>query len=201
MNACTPVLHTTAAALAHALAAGDEGAVRRSLGVLTRLAEGQLCAALAAVVTNFHHDLDALSGSAVSARKDLPDATARLDHVVELTQRAANATLDCIETGQHIAEVLARHADAGVRDAAARLRAALRDAAAAQAYQDITGQLLGQVIKVLTGLGAALDGLVQEAGIASEPNAQQPATGPLLPGAAHAATQGDADQLLADLGL
>ncbi|TAM11505.1 MAG: hypothetical protein EPN72_10505 [Nevskiaceae bacterium] len=201
MNTAAPALQNAAAALSRALAAGDEASAQQSLAALTQLAEGQLCTALAAVVTDFHRDLDALPGATVSARKDLPDATERLNHVVALTQQAANQTLDCIEAGQRIAEQLRHHVDDDVRDAAARLRAALRDAAAAQAYQDVTGQLLGQVIKVLTGLRGALDGLVQDAGIEAPPAPRQTDMGPLLPGTMNAASQGDADQLLADLGL
>lgn len=197
MKLSSPALLDKADALSRAIAAGDDAAVHQCLLELTPLAEGQWCATLAAVVERLHRDLEALPSGAVLARADLPDASQRLDHVVHLTEQAAHRTLDCIEAGQHIAEKLARHADPAVCVQAAELRTALRDAAAAQAYQDVTGQLLGQVIGVLTRLRGALDSLVSETGISS----REPATGPVLPGSNVAASQGDADQLLSELGL
>ncbi|HEU0197828.1 MAG TPA: protein phosphatase CheZ [Nevskiaceae bacterium] len=197
MNAIAPRLRAQADALSRAISAGDEAAVHQCLTALTPLAEGQLCATLAAVVANLHRDLDSLPRGAALACADLPDARNRLQRVVQLTQEAANQTLDCIEASQHIAETLSHHGDEAVRHQAAELRAAMRDAAAAQAYQDVAGQMLGQVTGVLTRLRGALDSLLTDAGL--PPVA--PETGPVLPGAANAASQGDADQLLADLGL
>lgn len=205
MNAALPsspatadvALRERAEALSRALAAGDESTARQCLLALTPLAEGQLCATLAGVVQRLNRDLDSLPRSGVMARADLPDASQRLDHVVQLTERAAHQTLDCIEDSQRIADWLDAHGDAEVRERALALRARLRDAAAAQAYQDLTGQLLRQVIMVLANLRGSLDTLVGDVGISTA----APAIGPLLPGADDAASQGDADQMLADLGL
>lgn len=197
MNTPSPALHDQADALSRAIAAGDDAAVHQCLLDLAPLAEGQWCATLAAVVERLNRDLEALPSGTLLANADLPDANQRLNHVVRLTEQAAHQTLDCIEAGQHIAETLARHADPAVCAQAAKLRGALRDAAAAQAYQDVTGQLLGQVIAVLTRLRGALDTLVSDAGI----RAHEPAMGPSLPGANATASQGDADQLLSELGL
>lgn len=197
MNTARDSLVESTETLSRALAAGDEVGVQRCLVNLAQVAEGRLCTTLADVVQRLHQDLDSLPRGAALAHADLPDASQRLDHVVRLTETAAHQTLDCIEDGQKAAERLSHHADPEVRDLAQRLRERLRDAAVAQAYQDLTGQLLRQVIEVLARLRGSLDTLVADSGAV----ASAPETGPLLPGANDAASQGDADQMLADLGL
>ena len=197
MNAARDGLVESTEALSRALTAGDEVGVQRCLVNLTQVAEGRLCTTLANVVQRLQQDLDSLPCGAALANVDLPDASQRLDHVVRLTETAAHQTLDCIEDGQKVAEKLSHHADPEVRELTQRLRERLRDAAAAQAYQDLTGQLLRQVIEVLASMRGSLNTLVGDSGAV----AKAPETGPLLPGANDAASQGDADQMLADLGL
>lgn len=198
MNAATTLLRTRLEALSAALARGDDRAARRGLFALARLAEGHWCATLAAAVRQLHEELDRLPGEAQAPADGLPDARARLEHVARLTEQAANRTLDCIESGQRVAEELGGHPDPVVRGAAATLRAALRDAAAAQAYQDVTTQILRQVTAIVVRLGGSLDALVADAaqagGIAAPGRVA-------LPGQPDAASQRDADTVLEAFGL
>lgn len=193
MNAATQDLRTRLEALSQALSAGDDRAARRGLFALARLAEGHWCATLAAAVRELHHDLDRLPGEAQDAAGGLPDACARLEHVVTLTEGAANRTLDCIESSQRIADELGRYPDPLVRGAATQLRAALREAAAAQAYQDVTTQLLRQVTGIVVRLRGHLDALVVDTAGGREAPAPGSAS---LPGRPGTADQRDADALL-----
>lgn len=110
---------------------------------------------------------------------ELPDAGARLDHVLQLTEKAAHRTLDLVEEsqaelatlgtcGQTLASSRARlHMAAGsspalaqlagelegveraLSDSQGQLRQRLSELAMAQEYQDLSGQLLKRVTGVI----------------------------------------------------
>jgi chemotaxis protein CheZ len=158
------------------------------------------------------------------AGNDMPDARLRLDHVVQMTEEAAHRTLDLVDDGRAVADGLADvrahltrlHAqsfvhgllEAGmaVQDAEGRLRGTLTALAQAQEYQDLSGQMIRRVIELLRQVEGALVELLggMEAVQSAPPLPINPAQaelpGPALPGSG-AADQGDADHLLASLGL
>src|SRR5882762_5472698 len=119
------------------------------------------------------------------AGKEMPDARVRLDHVLKLTEDAAHRTLDLVERSCPLANRLATEAAAlvepirvaraaysgrGIEDLLSRVEAFLmsaeRDGEAvranldevlmAQSYQDLSGQIIRTVIKLVVELERTL---------------------------------------------
>ncbi|QHS08713.1 protein phosphatase CheZ [Sinimarinibacterium sp. NLF-5-8] len=162
------------------------------------------------------------------AGDDIPDARHRLDYVMQVTEKAAHRTLDLVEQARGVTAGI-RHAveqlddaaqltgvDAvrttilGARDAlnghADFLRTTLSDLAQAQEYQDISGQIIKKVITLVRNMENALLELLRGVGgsVSAPPSGASAASpgalpGPAVPGVA-AASQQDADALLAELG-
>ncbi len=155
-----------------------------------------------------------LDSRLAQAAADIPDACARLDAVIALTEEAATRTLDLVEESRDEVlklQALAQQqgADASWREAAeiARiLRKNMGSLSEAQAYQDLSGQIIRRVIALVGNMDLALNDLLALAGI--DPlEARRPPPDELLGPAAGRtdgkppASQDDADELLADLGL
>jgi chemotaxis protein CheZ len=174
------------------------------------------------------------------AGKEMPDARLRLDHVLKLTEDAAHHTLDLVERSGPLADRLAKEAAALIEptqiaraayrgttvvDLLARveifLRSAERDGAAvranldevlmAQSYQDLSGQIIRTVIKLVVELERTLahfsklagDRPADESDLAAKQAPDSHGHGPAIPGAGADAVgeQGDVDALLAMMGM
>jgi chemotaxis protein CheZ len=182
----------------------DEQALAAAAASLDRWLSRPLCRTLAAVETALH---DALGANRFEERlsqlagHELPDAATRLDYVIGLTERAAHTTLD-------LADALRR--ELVILDAAgvdpqqtARMRGLLNDLQQTQAYQDLTGQVIRHVVDVMQRAEGALRRALIAAGIQpAGANDARAADTRVLSGIDRAAaSQDDADDLLADLGL
>lgn len=140
----------------------------------------------------------------VDQARGLTDGLGRAaDHLTEAETVLAETHPDTANIG-----VLMHGVADSLRTDAQRLRATLSELAQAQEYQDIAGQLIKRVITLVRNVETALMELLRlsGAGLQSAPAAPiRPATG-FLPGPAvagigpAAASQQDADALLADLG-
>jgi len=181
------------------------------------------------------------------AEKEMPDARDRLNYVVEMTEKAAHTTLEKVENllpqaeklGRESEEItaawdrfLARDMDAEEfrqlapriktflamsHDIGEALRTGLTDILMAQEYQDLTGQIISRVIRMVQELESGMVDLLRIAGgkkLKSEP---EPAVneeekdrkedaqgrGPATPsdkGGDVAQGQDDVDDLLSSLG-
>jgi len=182
--------------------------------------------------SSFHH--------ASVAGKEMPDARVRLDHVLKLTEDAAHRTLDLVERSGPLANRLATQAaalvgpvrlarttgrDNAVEDLLSRVesflvsaehdgqavRANLDEVLMAQSYQDLSGQIIRTVIKLVVELERTLTRFSQLAGDspADEPSrvekqvADSHGHGPVIPGTTTDAVgeQQDVDALLAMMGM
>ncbi len=175
------------------------------------------------------------------AAGDMPDAAERLRHVIRMTDDAASTTLSVVEGVMPLAGVLqkdsgqladcwerfrARDLDVhDFRQLSMKLGAFLRDTEAnagelndqlsrvllAQEYQDITGQILQQVIELVRDVEGKLEHLMDLAGARpsryeeqSEDALDTHAQGPIVPGVDRVdsvAGQDEVDDLLSSLGL
>jgi chemotaxis protein CheZ len=174
------------------------------------------------------------------AGKEMPDARLRLDHVLKLTEDAAHRTLDLVERSGPLADRLATDAAAlieptqialaayrgtTVEDLLSRVetfltsaerdgeavRANLDDVLMAQSYQDLSGQIIRTVIKLVVELERTLAHFSKLAGDRpadeSDPPLKQVSDGhghgPAIPGASADAVgeQQDVDALLAMMGM
>jgi chemotaxis protein CheZ len=172
------------------------------------------------------------------AENEIPDAKTRLAHVIRMTDEAAHRTLDLVEQSGPLAERSAREAGAlmdslkalrepppigsglesavralaaflpAVRADSEQIRRNLADVLLAQDYQDLTGQIIRSVIKLVEELEEALASLtklsgdlVEHATLGENPDKGH---GPVVPGVTRgdiAAGQTDVDELLSGLGM
>jgi chemotaxis protein CheZ len=177
---------------------------------------------------------------ASSAGKEMPDARVRLDHVLKLTEEAAHRTLDLVERSCPLADRLATDAVAlvepirqareayrgsQVEDLLSRIegfltsvqrdggavRANLAEVLMAQSYQDLSGQIIRTVIKLVVELERTLANFSQLAGENGVDVSASPAAvvsdgrvyGPTVPGVGSGSVgeQEDVDDLLERMGM
>jgi chemotaxis protein CheZ len=141
-----------------------------------------------------------------------------------MTEEAAHKTLDLIEQAAPLAETTARdarilaetldsrsHSDirhflGEVQGSAEKVRANLTEVMLAQGFQDLTGQILHGIRKLIGEVESVLDELAQISGVPLERVAKlhsiDPA-GPAVPGVTvnAVASQTDVDDLIAGLGI
>jgi chemotaxis protein CheZ len=214
--------------LSDALADDDASRFNELLDELLRCRESSLQTSVVRISSSLQ---DALlrfrmdSRIAVLTEKDIPDARQRLDHVVSLTEKAAHRTMDLIERSLPLAEATARRAtelarltspdpkaiSAFLEDARGgceAVRANLSEVMLAQGFQDITGQILRSVHKLIGEVEGVLDQLMEAHGIPRDTGAKAQTSGttlegPAIPGITRNAVtdQGDIDDLMAGLGI
>jgi chemotaxis protein CheZ len=171
------------------------------------------------------------------AERQVPDARARLAHVLKLTDEAAHHTMDLVDQCCPLIDTLSqesarlqplllqwpgpnepRHTDEPLRTAVAAhlmqsaahlktVRARLGDVLLAQGYQDLSGQIIRSVMKLVDELEVALGDLVKIGDFSNavqRPAAGTTAHGPVVPGVEHGETVGgqdDIDAMLSGLGM
>lgn len=174
------------------------------------------------------------------AEKEVPDARQRLDHVLKLTDEAAHKTMDLVDQSGPLAARTAREAgeiielwqkfrarniqvaefktmierldvflEASRRDMD-KVRGNLSEVLLAQGYQDLTGQIIRGVMKLVAELETALVDLVRlsrtgpGALVAPPTESVSRGFGPAIPGIDNGPSvsgQSDVDSLLAGLGM
>jgi chemotaxis protein CheZ len=229
------------AALADALAAGDERSFYAELDALVQRREQALFGELRKLTQDLQAALERFrvdSRLVDLAEKEVPDARLRLDHVLRLTDEAAHRTMDLVEQSGPLAERTAREAGelvalwrrfrersievAEFREMIARLDVFLEAASTdmdkvrgnlsavllAQGYQDLSGQIIRGVMKLVTELEIALADLVRlsKRGAAKMHLSDETRRGfgPTVPGVNNGPAvsgQQDVDALLSGLGM
>lgn len=143
------------------------------------------------------------NGSGAGDGGSLPEACARLEHVVRMSEDASHHTLDLIQECRMLLGTLpASSIDEDVAATVAAIRARLSEMTAAQGYQDLTGQIIRRVVHLVHAVHVGL-GEASPSGFTDQPlHLSSQGSGPSLAGIdAPAATQDDANQLLSSLGL
>ncbi|MGC8518409.1 MAG: protein phosphatase CheZ [Steroidobacteraceae bacterium] len=182
------------------------------------------------------------------AEREIPNARARLTHVINMTDEAAHRTLDLVERSGPLAERTAREANVllesleafrarpalaagfegiarsvdaflpvvraieaflpAARSDCEQIRRNLADVLLAQGYQDLTGQIIRSVIKLVGELERTLSDLTALSGGAVEHatlgESNGSGFGPVVPGVTQgevASAQTDVDALLSGLGM
>jgi chemotaxis protein CheZ len=171
-----------------ALQVGDDALFQERLHALLRRREESFYTRIARITDDLKRAFESLEADQKwnAIASELPDAGARLEHVSQMTERAAHHTLDLVEAGQRelraLNESLAPLAPlrARLRMAAAgsgalmsladeveglegrltahhtTLRGTLSSLAQSQEYQDLSGQILRRVTHVVREVEAAL---------------------------------------------
>jgi chemotaxis protein CheZ len=164
------------------LESGNVAAAERAIEELGRIREQNLFQELGKMTRQLH---DSLTSFALDSRmqslaeSDIPDAKARLNHVIDMTEESANRTLSAVESTLPIAEDLQNSANdlhgkwdrfrnkdmnvdefrnmskeiddflAETCDNAGRIHGNLSEVMMAQGFQDLTGQIIRRVITLV----------------------------------------------------
>lgn len=179
------------------LEAGNEGAAGGLIEELSRMREQNLFQELGKMTRQLH---DSLTSFALDSRmqsmaeSDIPDAKARLNHVINMTEESANRTLSAVEGTLPIAEQLQdqantlhekwdrfRNKDMNVEEFrgmsqeisdfldvttthAGQIHGNLSEVMMAQGFQDLTGQIIRRVITLVTEVEDNLVELIRLSG-------------------------------------
>jgi chemotaxis protein CheZ len=218
------------AQLNHAYAAGDAVGFEAALDAMNAGREVTRDSAMMTGVMKLSDDLaHALwrfrsdSRMAVLAHQEIPDARLRLEHVLSMTEDAAHKTLDLIERSVPLADATVKsanellaslddrsHADIRrfleqTRGNFEAVRANLSEVMITQGFQDLTGQILRGVGRLIGEVEKALGELTRLTGTTPEslPAARRGLEGPAVPGVTQGAVtaQADVDDLIAGLGI
>lgn len=159
---------------------------------------GKLTRALHDAIVNFNVDVDVHMSNPELSDSEISDASDRLQYVIQMTQQAANRTMDRVEAAAPIALNLGQEA-ASIKNEWERLRRGeinkdefaglynriseflaqmnagtaqlnenLQSIILEQGYQDLTGQVLKKVIGLITDVENELVNLVRIAGQVEE---------------------------------
>ena len=172
------------------------------------------------------------------AQAEIPDAQERLHYVVEQTENAAHRTMSDVDNALEVVEQLKQNAEAinqswatfrngtlsrteflelsddldgflaGISQQSDQIRTQLTDIMMAQDYQDLTGQMIKQVVTLVQEIEEKLVRLVAISGAklaekSEQSETSEKAVGPQLAsadGSKVVKTQNDVDDLLANLG-
>ncbi len=206
------------AAMAKALAAGDAPAFRSALSAFDAVRDGEVLTGVRKVTVELQSALQRFeidSRLIDLAQHQVPDARRRLEHVLRLTGDAAHRTMDLVEQcGPLTGEIEQAAAALGTQEYAQRLttcvaaiRSRLADVRLAQSYQDLTGQIVRNVMDLVDELQRALGELARIVDVGENALREQTLSrgrGPVVPGVEHGEVvngQQDVDALLADLGM
>ncbi len=186
-----------ARALVEQLEAGNTNEAERLIEELARISEQSLFCKLGKMTRQLH---DALNGFELDERlhslaeADIPDARLRLNHVIDMTEDAANRTLSAVENTMPVVEQLQQQATSldgkwdrfrnremqveefremsreiesflvATRSHADHIHGKLSEVMMAQDFQDLTGQIIRRVISLVQEVEENLVGLIRPGG-------------------------------------
>ena len=230
-------------ALAEALRTEDENAFFGAVDHIVHMREPGMFKELRQLTGDLQQALERFSVESRLqdlAANEIPDARARLVHVINMTDEAAHRTLDLVEQSGPLAERISRDAGnlietletqrasasaaapqsadsvvktvekflSSTRADSELIRRNLADVLLAQGYQDLTGQIIRSVMKLVEELETALASLAQLSGDVVEHATmgenESSLQGPAVPGVSKgeiASGQTDVDALLSGLGM
>ncbi len=189
----------------------------------------QVASNLQAALEKFHHSSHLLT----LAEQDVPNARLRLAHVLKLTDEAANHTMDLVDQCRPLLDTLIHDAktrlsmnsDSTLRDRTAHddvanfldkvvnhtqsVRSNLTEVLVTQGYQDISGQIICSVIKLVDELELSLTQLVEMSHLQRHESFYDSSSnfrgqGPVIPGLTQGPivnSQQDVDTLLTAIGI
>lgn len=185
-----------------ALEAEDDAAWRANVDELIEWRTQPLVQGLAKLARELEQALG--DGPVGVSGGSLPEACARLEHVVRMSEDASHHTLDLIQECSVLLGTLPASVNADVATTVAAIRSRLSEMTAAQGYQDLSGQVIRRVVELVRAVHAGLGEMPFDGGAANSQPLQLcgHGFGPSLAGIdPPTATQDDANQLLSSLGL
>jgi chemotaxis protein CheZ len=224
-------------ALLSCLAGGDLHGAEKSIERITRLSDKKVYDEVGTVTRRLHESLKEFRSALdprikMMATQDMPEAADSLEHVIDLTEQAADKTMSIVEQAMADNERLRGLADdtfavieslAGYGvppDAIGRLKsfeselsahllrsdAGCNDILLSQGFQDLTGQIIKKIIKLVHELEDQLVHIIRNFGVEvqmEEPKAKETAgqvSDMKGPTSATRVDQGEIDDILASFG-
>lgn len=200
----------------------DESRQQEAMRVLENVLSNQQSDIIDEVETiaqNLHQTLDAFGSDAniiKHAKLDLPDASERLEYVLEETKKASDKTISSAENLLAIlASIESKIDDSYSKNQLVQAQTEVIDIMMAQSFQDLTGQVLKRIIILVTTLEESLHDLISSAGIDIESvtieqtaenkqKQEMKGVGPNVTKSSQQdslSSQDDVDDLLGDLGI
>ncbi len=207
---------TIARELADLLKKGDVAAIEHLLDAVAQKRQKSIFQELGRLSRQLHESLNSVRLDprlASMVREDLPDVKNRLDYIVKMSEQAANKTLAMVEATMLLLENIRDEANnvspevsepqvkafcAHVRENCEKSLEHLTEVLTAQAFQDLTGQVVSRLIALVQNMEALLLQLLLYT--AGEPSQDAPYGGPMVSGQELACNQNDVDTLLSQLG-
>ncbi len=207
--------------------AGHEQAFMAHLDDLTSIREQSLFKDVGRLTRQLHESLMSFqfdSRVAALAASEFPDARNRLDHVIELTEQSAHRTMDLVEAAVPVVDELHAQAEALAgqwRDSTAvssslaeetaefmgsasaqagTLRRALSDVLIAQNFQDLSGQIIRDIIGLVKEVEETLVNMIRLSGRSADLVEHQSAKNRRQQDTDRARNQDDVDDILSNLG-
>lgn len=210
--------------LADLLSKGDVAAIEQLLDIVAQKRQKGILSELGRLTRQLHEALNSVRLDprlSSMVREDLPDVKNRLDYIVKMSEQAANRTLAMVEAAIPLLEVVRDEARAtlpNVTEAQAKVLCThaqencektleyLTEVLTAQAYQDLTGQVVSRLIALVQNMETHLLQLLLYTATSGlgvgdeEAKTDSPFSGPAVSGQELARDQNDVDALLAQLG-
>lgn len=199
-----------------ALQTNDQKTAQSLTLQLAQQTEQSLYQEVSNLADNLHSTLDELEHMPLlmQTKHDIPDATERLQYVLDTIEEASNKTLTSAENSLAIVEKIEGQEanNDSIQALLKELTSELNNIMLEQSFQDLTGQVLNRVILIISSLEQSLIGLIEKAGhdFNTIPDRQQDnadlekGVGPNVTSNAKkdsVSGQDDVDELLADLGI
>uniref|UniRef100_Q31HM8 Protein phosphatase CheZ n=1 Tax=Hydrogenovibrio crunogenus (strain DSM 25203 / XCL-2) TaxID=317025 RepID=Q31HM8_HYDCU len=156
-------------ALLKAMEKEDYDKASQALDEIIATRDDNLLEQVEQIAQNLHDTLEQFGADSMllqHTKHGLPDATERLEYVIETTEEASNKTLSAAENAIALLETLESHVtDDSQKELIGKAQSEVTEIMMAQSFQDLTGQVLNRVIMLVTSLEQSLMELINKSGI------------------------------------
>ena len=157
--------------LVQAIEYSDNDKIAKIIDKINQIRESELYQQVSALTANLHKTLDDLDDTTLlmQTKHDIPDATERLEYVIQATEEASSKTLDQAEQALQRVDKVKGLMDSELTESVKqsldielnKISEKLTDIMLAQSFQDLTGQVLNRVIFVISSLEQSLIQLIE----------------------------------------
>lgn len=171
MTFSTKITLDIAQDLVQAIESSDSDKTAEIIDQITQIRESELYQQVSALTENLHKTLDDLDDTTLlmQTKHDIPDATERLEYVIQATEEASSKTLDQAEQALQRVDKVKGLMDSELTESVKqsldielnKISEKLTDIMLAQSFQDLTGQVLNRVIFIISSLEQSLIKLIE----------------------------------------
>ncbi|WEJ63396.1 protein phosphatase CheZ [Thiomicrorhabdus lithotrophica] len=174
MTFSTKITLDIAQDLVQAIESSDSIKTAEIIDQITQIRESELYQQVSTLTKNLHKTLDELDDTTLlmQTKHDIPDATERLEYVIQTTEEASGKTLDQAEQALQCVDKVKDLMDSELTESIQqsldielnKISEKLTEIMLAQSFQDLTGQVLNRVIFIISSLEQSLIQLIENSG-------------------------------------